>query len=263
METETKAILGMDSFHKLGLSLIQRSVKDEVETIQKVNHTGNHSATESKVKSRISNLAKRFTKLFHTNHTVKDFVYNVQFKPKMKVMQQKGRRVPIHMQKAVEAELKKLIDGGHLEKLSEIGEDTFVSPVVITKKSDGSVKIAIDSVELNKQIVRKTMQMPILAELLDQISIKISLGKGKPLFVSTIDLKYAFGQIKLHSETAKHCVAAIVGGTSTGHYRFLKGFYGLADMKHIYVSSQNRPSAGRPSPSLARRHNYSHQRHRE
>ncbi len=82
------------------------------------------------------------------------------------------------------------------------------------------MKIAIDSVELNKQIIRKTMKMPILAELMDQISVKISLGKGKLLFISTIDLNYAFEQIELHSETAKLCVAAIVGGTSTGDYRF-------------------------------------------
>ncbi len=66
--------------------------------------------------------------------------------------------------------------------------------------------------------------MPILAEWLDQISIKISEGRGKPLFISTIDLKYAFGQIALHRNTAKHCVAAIVGGKATGHCRFLKGF---------------------------------------
>ena len=240
VETATKPILGMDSFDKLGLSLIQRSVRYEVETVQRVDPENNDSATESEVTKKKSDLAKKFNKIFVSSHTVKDFVYNVQFKPSMEVKQQKGRRVPILMQKAVEAELRKLIDGGHVEKLAEIGEDTFVSPVVISKKSDGSVKIAIDSVELNKQIIHKTMQMPILAELVDQISIKISLGTGKPLVISTIDLKYAFGQIKLHSESAKHCVAAIVGGTSTGHYRFKKGFYGLADMPVVFQAKIDR-----------------------
>ncbi len=66
------------------------------------------------------------------------------------------------------------------------------------------MKIAIDAVELNRQIVRKTMQMRILAELPHQISMKISEGRGKPLYLLTIDLKYAFGQIPLHRETAKH-----------------------------------------------------------
>ncbi len=71
----------------------------------------------------------------------------------MKISQQKGRRLPIHIKKAVETEVNKLVQGGRLEKLNEVGEDTFVSPVVITHKSDGTVKIALDSVELNEQIV--------------------------------------------------------------------------------------------------------------
>ena len=116
-----------------------------------------NSEAESQVKSKTSELAKRFKKLFHLNHTVKDFVYNVQFKPNMEVTQQIMRRVQIHMQKAVGAEQKKLTAGIHLEKLTEIGEDTFVSPVAITKKSDGSVKIAFDSFKLSQQIVRETM----------------------------------------------------------------------------------------------------------
>ena len=71
---------------------------------------------------------------------------------------------------------------------------------------------------------------------MDQISIKISLGTGKPLFISTIDLKYAFGQLKLHS----HCVEATVGGISAGHYRFLKRFYGLADTPVVFQAKINR-----------------------
>ncbi len=62
-------------------------------------------------------------------------------------------------QSAVEREVNILIEGGHLERLTDVGEDTFVSPVVITHKSDSTVKIALDSVELNKQIVKKTMEI--------------------------------------------------------------------------------------------------------
>ena len=45
-----------------------------------------------------------------------------------------------------------------------------------------------------------------------------------------MDLKYAYGQIKLNAETAKQSNFNIVGGQATGTYRFLTGFYGLADM---------------------------------
>ncbi len=152
----------------------------------------------------------------------------------MEITQQKGRRIPIHIQQAVETEVAKLVKNGHIEKLRKIGEDTFVSPVVITRKSDGSVKIALDSVQLNRQIVKKTMQMPLLSELLDQVSMKISGNRTAKLNVSTVDLEYAFGQIDLHPDTSRHCVAAIVGGTATGHYRFKKGFYGLPDMPVVF-----------------------------
>ncbi len=84
------------------------------------------------------------------------------------------------MQKALEREIEKLISDRHIGKLEEVGEDIFVSPVVVTRKSEGSVKTTLDSVELNKQIVRKTMQKPILADFLDQISMKISERRGKP-----------------------------------------------------------------------------------
>ncbi len=76
----------MDSLEELGLSLIQRSVKDDVELELKMNHTNSTSEAESKVKSRTLKLARRFRNLRHSNHMVKDFVHIVEFKPNMDVM---------------------------------------------------------------------------------------------------------------------------------------------------------------------------------
>ncbi len=67
------------------------------------------------------------------------------------------------------------------------------------------------------------MQMPLLSEMLDRVSMKISGNRTAKLNVSTIDPEYAFGQIDLHEETSKHCVVAIVGVKATGHYRFKRG----------------------------------------
>ncbi len=230
VEANTKPIIGMDNFDKLGLQLIQRPTngnkftssgrRNQVRLINQQNNQAkkccnqevnqNNQDMETEIERLKQKVKERFKDLFQINKTVKDLKYDVQFKPKMEIKQQKGRRIPIHMQRAVETELEKLINEGHVEKLEELGEDIFVSPVVVTRKSYGSVKIALDAVELNRQIVRKTM--PILAEIFDQTSIKMSEGRDKPLFTSTIDLKYAFGQIALHKNTAKHCVAATVGG---------------------------------------------------
>ena len=47
---------------------------------------------------------------------------------------------------------------------------------------------------------------------------------------TTIDIKYAYSQILLHSDTAKHCNLNLVSGEAIGTYQFLNGFYGLTDM---------------------------------
>ena len=144
------------------------------------------------------------------------------------------------MQKAVETELEKLQREGHLEKLEEIGENLCVSPAVIARKSDMTIKIALDAKELNKRIIRKRMQMPNLDDLKDRISIKITKDPETDLWITTIDLKYAFGQVKLAKNTAKHCVIAIVGGKATGHYGFRRGFDGLADIPVVFQEKLDR-----------------------
>ena len=40
-------------------------------------------------------------------------------------------------------------------------------------------------------------------------------------------MTYAYGQIPLHQLTAKHCNFQIIGGESTGTYRFVTGLFGL------------------------------------
>ena len=45
-----------------------------------------------------------------------------------------------------------------------------------------------------------------------------------------MDLTYAYGQLPLNENTSKHCNFSLVGGHSTGTYRFKTGFYGLITM---------------------------------
>ncbi len=74
--------------------------------------------------------------------------------------------------------------------------------------------------------------MPIIDELLDNISQIISSRPGITIKVwfSTLDLRYAYGQIPLSPETSRQCNLSIFGGQATGTYRFKTGFYGLAEV---------------------------------
>ena len=150
-----------------------------------------------------------------------------------KPIQQKGRPVPIHFQNIVKSELKKLIEKGHLEKADKTTENCFVSPAVITIKKDKSVKIALDSRKLNESCIKRKATMPNMEELISKISAKITKNNGE-IWMSKIDLDYAYGQAKLSPVASRHCVFSIIGGDFTGLYRFKKGFYGLSDIPTVF-----------------------------
>ena len=123
---------------------------------------------------------------------------------------------------------------GHIEKANDIDENCFVSPAVITVKKDKSVKIALDSRTLNEITIKRKAQMPNMEEIITRISMKIADDPADEIWTSTLDLDYAYGQLILSKEARDLCIFAVAGGAFTGYYRFLKGFYGLADIPTMF-----------------------------
>ena len=100
---------------------------------------------------------------------------------------------------------------------------------------DKSVKIALDSKKLNEITVKRKTQMPNMEELISRISRKIANGLADEIWISKFDLDYAYGhQLILSRAARKLCIFAVTGGNFTGYYRFLKGFYGLADIPTFF-----------------------------
>ena len=132
-------------------------------------------------------IINKFPDLFENNETIKDTEIKIQLKPGHLPVKQKARPVPLHLQEDVGRELEKLINAGRLEKIKDVDEDCFVSPVVITVKSDKSVKIALDSQKLNDSCVKTRPHMPNMEELLNQISVEITRDRTTQLFMSKIN----------------------------------------------------------------------------
>ena len=63
---------------------------------------------------------------------------------------------------------------------------------------------------------------------------KIADGPADEIWTSKIDLDYAYGQLFLSREARNLCTFAVTGDDFIGYYRFLKGFYGLADIPTIF-----------------------------
>ena len=106
----------------------------------------------------------------------------------------------------------------------------FLSPIVITVKKDGSVKLALELREVKKQVHKNKYQIPNIEELIDTVGQTISEKKSGDIYFTTMDLTYAYGQLPLKAETSVQCKFSLIGGRSTGTYRFKTGFYGLTTM---------------------------------
>ena len=73
--------------------------------------------------------------------------------------------------------------------------------------------------------------MPNINNLIDTIQRNFNTtASQETTYFSTLDLKYAYSQLNLDPETARHCKFIIISGERTGTYRFITGFYRLTDM---------------------------------
>ena len=81
------------------------------------------------------------------------------FPPGVRPIHQKGRRLPLHLQTKVEAELERLKPHGQIQRLQTGPDQFFVSPIVIATKRDGNLKLALDSKAHNGSSQKNKYQM--------------------------------------------------------------------------------------------------------
>ena len=125
---------------------------DEPNKTSKLEKWNNQQNEQIKLKEQFKKLFERQGKL--NKHKVK-----IEYKQNAKITQQKGRRVPIQLQEAVQAEVERLLEEGHIEKVNEVTDKQFIQPVVITVKKDKSVKLALDARAMNNEIVKDKYQI--------------------------------------------------------------------------------------------------------
>ena len=113
--------------------------------------------------------------------------------------------------------------------MDSMKDDVLIQPVFITVKKDGSVIFALDARALIESIAKGKFRMSSLKNLMDMVAENFEGQEGEVLY-TLVDLKYAYGQVPPHESTARHCIFQIVGGKSTGTYRFITGHYGLTIM---------------------------------
>ena len=206
------SIIGRDLMPALGLMLVQAPPTEGVNSIHSQEGT---VETDNDLDHWQKHFSKQFHHLFRRVGRIRNYKVEAEFFKNLTPIQQKGRRVPITLQEKVDKEIDKLLKQGHIQKLDECSDKYFVSPIVITVKKDGSVKLELESRELNKQVHKNKYQMPNIEELMDIVGQTISEHKQGDVFFTTMDLTYAYGQLPLNENTSKHCKFSLVGGRST------------------------------------------------
>ena len=131
-------ILGNDNLPKLGIEVTQKKCPQLICMINQSLFESkciNPNSLNDKIFSEFKELFTRVRKI-PNDHKVTHF--HTPFKP----VQAKGRRVPLHLLAGVIEELKRMETEGHILKLEKWDEDCFISPFVITRKKDSSIKLA-------------------------------------------------------------------------------------------------------------------------
>ena len=227
VDNKTNNIMGRDLLAKLGITLNANKPNGKQNS-----QIFNIQTEKNIIKWIIQKYPHLCTRLGRSKNHIAQSIFKASYTP----LQNKGRRVPLHLLEKVENELNKLIDDGKIIKLEKCPDDLFISPVVITVKKDKSVKIALDSKNLNDELHKNKYQMQSIDHLVGSVALYISERRNLPgqFLFSKIDLKYAYSQIPLDENIQKHCNFNILGGRATGTYRFINGFYGLTDMPDTF-----------------------------
>ena len=225
-----KAIVGRDWMRQLEYKIQPESErKNNENSILRVDKSKVRKEEKTEKSMDLQQLEEKFPKLFSRRGKFKGIKIKANFTKEMKPTKQRGRRIPVKHQGSVMNEIQRLQNEGHIKKVDVTKENVFIQPTVITVKKDGSVKIAVDARQLNSYITKDKYQMPNVENLMDMIAEKMNENEGEVWF-TTLDLRYAYGQIQLEEETARQCNFKIIGGEATGTYRYVNGFYGLTVM---------------------------------
>ena len=222
-ERRARCFLGLDLQGKVGNHTSQKPAPSKRSRLDVL--LWEQSGLKQQFYQKISSLSDRQRK--SKNHVV-----NTKFEYPLYPIKEKSRRIHIHIHSGqIPSRSNEIIIGSSYNETRQMYKRRlFFAPIVITVKKDDSIKLALDAKPINRMLYKNKNQKPNVDELLDVVSEIITAKTTGTLYFTVLDLKYAYSQIKLTAKTAKQCNFNIVGGQPTGTYRFLTGFYGLADV---------------------------------
>ncbi|GFR81610.1 Nfx1-type zinc finger-containing-like protein [Elysia marginata] len=106
--------------------------------------------------------------LFEGFGKIKGIKIKLYIDEKVQPVAQKHRRIPYHIRKDTEAELKRLEEQDIIENVE--GPTPWVSPIVVIPKKTGGVRLCVDMRRANEAIKRERHPMPTLEEVINELN---------------------------------------------------------------------------------------------
>lgn len=147
-------------------------------------------------------------------------VYKLKLKDDAVPFVARARPVPSALEKRVKAQINKMEREGIIVKVDKPTD--WVSPIVVTEKANGKIRICLDPRQLNKAVLREHHPMPRFEQMLGNV-------RGKNKF-TVLDARDGFWHIELDEESSYLCTFI----TQWGRYRFLVLPFGLNVAPEIF-----------------------------
>ena len=133
------------------------------------------------------------------------------------------RMAPLEL-KEMKLQLQELLEKGFIRP----SVSPWGAPVLFVNKKDGTLRLCIDYIQLNKLIVKNKYPLPIIDDLFDQL-------KGASIFLK-IDLRSGYHQLKIKYADVHKTTFRM----RYGHYEFLVMPFGLTHAPAAFMDLMNR-----------------------